>query len=59
MLEPIDINKLIKEVLDEYGLTEEESILIKYKESKINPLINADKFLVKQVKNLWQVSQNQ
>ena len=49
MLEPIDINKLIKEVLDEYGLTEEESILIKYKESKINPLINADKFLVKQV----------
>ena len=49
ILEPTHINQLVNEILDEYGLTEEELEVIKYKESKIDYLIKVDKFLVKQV----------
>jgi Na+/proline symporter len=49
ILEPTHINQLVNEILDEYGLTEEELEVIKYKESNIDYLIKVDKFLVKQV----------
>lgn len=49
ILEPTHINQLVNEILDEYGLTEEELEVIKYQESKIDYLIKLDKFLVKQV----------
>ena len=43
------LNKLIKEALNDYGLTDEEWKSIQYKEQKNNNLVNVDKFLVKQV----------
>ena len=49
ILELTCLGKLIREALNDYGLTNEEWKLIQYKEIKNNNLIKLDKFLVKQV----------